>query len=188
MPDEPPVTDRELASLLDEAHGEQAAAQRSRRRWLRQQAQADARLTGVLLNASEARHVTTIRTTNGEAYTGTVLAVGQDFCAVGTGRATTYVRLAAASVVLPDAAVVAAGAADHRAGPLDTTFSEALAERATQRPAVAVEFQGPAPTVRGILAAVGFDVATLETEGRAGVAYVSLGSVAAVSFLASGYR
>lgn len=184
--DKRPVTDQDLTSLLDDARSDDAAAQRSRRRWLLQQAQSDARLSGLLLQAFEHGQTVTVNTTTGTSHTGRVAHVGPDFCALRTAAATTLVRLEAVATLVPGAGVDPPAAADHRAPPaVGPNFIESLAEQAADRPPVTLELRGQTHPVRGTLVGVGTDVATVELSGR-GVVYVSLPSVAAVSFLGPG--
>ena len=185
MNNDPPVTDRDLASLLDDARGAEAATQRTRQRWLRQQAQGDARLCGVLLHATEHGHDVAIATVAGGSHSGTLAGVGPDFCTLHAASRTTLITLAAVATVVPGAGVAALPATDHREPPEGTNFAEALAERAEDRPVVLMEVAGRGEPLRGVLVAVGTDVASVETDGR-GIVYVSLASLAAVSFLASG--
>lgn len=160
MPDERPVTDHDLASLLDEARGAEAAAQRSRQRWLRQQTQSDARLSGLLLGAAERSASVSIRTTAGRTYAGKVAGVGSDFCTIRAAAVTSLVRLDALGSILPGSDADAGPATDPREPPSGTNFVEILAERAADRPVALVEVRGHDEVLRGALVAVGADVAT----------------------------
>lgn len=180
-------TDADLTRLVDDARGDDAVRQRSRQRWLQQQALEEARLSGVLLAAAEERQSVVLRATSGRSHIGLVAAVGKDFCVIVTASGTqTFVRLSAVVLVQPDAALQPVPAADARHAPLDLTLHEALAGRAPERPDVAVVSLGQPDAVVGRLVAVGTDVATLEIDERRRVAYLSLPSVTEVAFLASG--
>ena len=181
-----PPTDADLAALLDDERAQQAARDRAARRWLQQQALEEAQLSGVLLGAAEHHHVLTLQTTSGRTHTGTVTAVGSDFCGIRTADAEVYVRLSAIAVLQPDRAIEALPAGDDRRGPLGLTFNESLAGRAPDRPDVALVCAGQPRSIPGRLLAVGTDVASLEVDDRRTIAYVSLASVTEVSLRASG--
>ena len=174
--DEP--TDADFADLLDDARSASAASSRTSRRWLRQQALEEARLTGVLLGAAEHGDTLTIRTTSGRTHTGAVQVVGGDFCALraGTGDVV-YIRTDAITVVQPDRGIAAVPASDGRAGAVSRTLVEELADRAGEQPDVSIVSTGQRDAVPGRLLAVGVDVATLEVDQKRGLAYVALASV-----------
>lgn len=180
-------SDADLAALLDEARSTAAARSRSSRRWLRQQALAEARLSGVLLSAAEQHATVTIRTTSGRTHTGPVDTVGADFCAVRTSADTVvYIRASAITLVQPDRGLSAPPAADERSAAVGTTLDEALAADAPEQPDVSFVCQGQRDAVPGRLLAVGADVASVEVDQRRSVAYVALSSVTEVSRRPSG--
>ena len=181
-----PPTDADLAALLDEERAQQAARDRSARRWLQQQAFEEAQLSGVLLSAAEQHAVVTLRTSAGRSYTGLVTAVGADFCGLRTADADVYVRLAAVTLIQPDRSLETLPAGDDRRGTLDLTFNEFLAGHAPERPDVALVCAGQPQSIPGRLLAVGIDVASLEVDDRRAIAYVALASVTEASLRASG--
>jgi hypothetical protein len=179
-------SDAELTHLLDEARGDAAARERTRRRWLHQQALEGARLDGLLHAAAEQHQVVTLRLQSGRAHTGTIEQLGVDFCVMATTAGRALVRLEAIAVVVPDPSLSAVPAADSRAASAHQNFAEALADHAEDRPRVILGLFGGTESVRGALVAVGADVATVEINERGSLAYVSLSSVADASFLVSG--
>ena len=186
MTDSTGPSDADLTRLLDETRGDDAAADRSRQRWLRQQALSDARLDGVLQASAEQHQNVTLRLVSGGAYTGTVDQLGEDFCTVTTATGHALVRLGAIVVVLPDPSLAVVAPTGGRVARAHLNFVEALGEYAEDRPAVVLGLLGQAEKARGTLLAVGADVATLEINERGSLAYVSLGSVTDASFLLSG--
>ena len=177
--------DDELVSLLDESRANEAALERSRRRWLRQQEHDTATLAGVLVDAAEQHTRLTVTTTSGRAHTGDVALLGGDFCALGIGDGTLiYVPLRAVATVSPDMSVRAVPAAGARTPARDTTFAEAVADAAGERPPATVVSQ-PSTIVSGTLVGVGADVATIEGERRR-MTYVALSSVTEISLRTSG--
>lgn len=193
MPDDedpvpaPGASAQDLVDLLDESRSREAVRSRSRERSLRQQASESAALVGLLLGAAEQSLRLTVRCTSGRAYQGTVVTVGEDFCAVVSDAAVeTYIALGAVTTIRPERAVRPADAADDRPPPLDIRLAEVLADEALERPRVALVAAGDPEPVVGTLRTVGTDVATIELDGRRDVVYVRLPSVTEVSFLASG--
>jgi len=178
---------RELVDLLDESRSREAARSRSRERSLRQQATESAGLAGLLLSAAEQSLRLTVRCTSGRAYQGTVVTVGEDFCAVVSDAAVeTYIAFTAITAIRPERAVGPGEAADDRPPPLGIRLGEVLSQEAPDRPRVALVAAGDPEPVVGTLRTVGVDVATIELEGRRDIVYVRLPSVTEVSFLASG--
>jgi hypothetical protein len=186
MTDPTGPSDADLTRLLDETRGDDAARDRSRRRWLQQQALSDARVDDVLAAAAEQHQNVTLRLQSGAASTGTVDRLGEDFCTLATATGHALVRLDAIAVVLPDPSLAAVPPSGGRVARAHLNFVEALGEHAEDRPTVALGVLGAAERVRGTLLAVGADVATLELGERASLAYVSLSAVTDASFLASG--
>lgn len=182
-----PPTDADLAGLLDEERGAQAARSRSTQRWMRQQALEEARLGGVLLSAAEQQEVVTVRTTSGRSYTGTVADVGADYVAVvSTGGLLVYVVLVAITFLQSDRTLTSLPATDGRVGERSATLHDVLADQAAERPVVAFVCAGQAESVPGKLLAVGVDLATIEVDERRRVGYVALSSVTEVSLRPSG--
>ena len=180
-------TDAELAALLDEARGSEAVRSRTSRRWLEQQALEEARLSGVLLAASEQGGTITVRTVSGRTHTGRVTAVASDFCTLHTATGTDVsIRLGALTLIQPDRGMQPVRAADSRTAPTRTTLTQMLSASAPESPDVTFVCAGHPDAVPGRLVAVGVDVATLQTDDRRGLAYVALASVTEVWLRGSG--
>ena len=188
----------DLERWAADARAREAAEARVRERWLRTQAEEDARLSQVLAGLAERRAEAVVTTTAGRAVPGRVTGLGQDFVAVqGQGR-TTLVPLHALAWVRP----VAGGQRKRPEvglGPdpvgfddgddLELSASAALVDvlnhAAAHRPRVSLAAQGA--VLAGELRAVGFDVVVVETAGEPpGLAYVRLQSLSEISLLASG--
>jgi hypothetical protein len=185
-----------------DARAGEAAGARVRERWLRAQAEEGASLAGLLLALAERREVVLLITTAALAHRGAVTGVGEDFVAleVPAGTTTLVALAAVASVRAVEGArrfstpATGHGRADDDAGggggrggggpSLGVHLGDVLAQAAGQRPRISV--QAGTTSVVGDLRAVGADVLTLRADGAAGLVYVSLASLSAVSFLASG--
>lgn len=188
MDDDQEPADEALLGLLDQTRADQAAAERSRERSLRQQAEESARFSGLSLGLAERGAPVTVRTTSGRVHRGELLAVGHDFAGLRALDGTeTDLLIAALSAVRADAALRPVEAADARTPALDLRMAELLAQEAADRPRVAVMLAGDPEPVVGRLRGVGEDVVTVESDGRRGdFTYARLGSITEVSFLASG--
>jgi hypothetical protein len=179
--------DRELTELVDETRLAQAGAERSRERWLRQQAAEEARLSGLLLDAAERGTVLTVRTRAGRVHRGRVLTVGRDFCGLeATGGDELLVRFEAIVVMRPDPSTRATVPQDRRVAPLDLSLAELLVQLAPDQPQVALVLDGDREGISGRLLAVGVDVVTVATAPRTTLVYVTLSSVLEASLRASG--
>ena len=182
-----PPSDADLAALLDEERGVDAARSRSAERWIRQQALEEARLSGVLLSAVEQQETVTVRTTSGRSYTGAVDRLGADFVALSAGGGLlAYIALAAVTVVQSDRSLAPVPAGDGRDVVRTTTLQHVLAEYAGDRADVAFICAGQPESIPGQLVAVGVDVATITLDDRRRVGYVALSSVTEFLLRASG--
>jgi len=178
--------DDQITAHVDELLADQAARERTRQRWLQQQALESAQLSGVLLAMAESAATVTLLTVAGHQHQGTLTDVTADHCRIITVQGSVVLlRLSAVSVVTPDRSLRAAAAADDRPAPAGPRFAEALSDRAGERPEVTVRTVGRPDPVVGRLLAVGSDVMTLQVDERRRLAYVSLASVTDVSFLAA---
>ncbi|MCA1691102.1 MAG: hypothetical protein LC733_02475 [Actinobacteria bacterium] len=200
MAEEDPGAFDGLERWAAEARAREAAEARVRERWLRTQAEEDARLAEVLAGLAERGAEVVLTITGGRQVQGRLTALGRDFVAVaGTGR-TTLVPLSALAWVRPVPSSdrrkrppVAVGPDPPFGAELDEVTTEAggaalvdvLARWSAERPRVAL-FAGNA-ALTGELRAVGVDVLVVETEGEPSVlAYVRAHSLSEVSLLASG--
>lgn len=185
MSDGDSPTDVELALLLSSQRRVEAAQQRSRQRWLRQQALEEAQLSGVLLGLAEQHVEICLRTSAGTSHAGAVAFVGADFVRLATTGGAVLVSTASIAVVVPDAAVRALPAGDARPAPRCTTLHQALTDEAAAHPDVVITV-APGASISGRLVAAGRDVATVEVGVQRALCYVSLPSVADVCLRASG--
>lgn len=181
----PPTSDlaSDFTRLLGDERAADAAKGRIRERHLRESAAADATFLGTALDLAEQGATVTVTTTTGRTVSGTIALVATD-------------TLVVASTYLPIRAVVAirrlpgtrSGPADgDRSAPRTSSFAVLVGELALMRPRVAVAVLGEPALLAGELRAAGTDVITLRLDGEPPVvAYVSLGSVSALTVLASG--
>ena len=162
-----------------EARAEDAALQRTRERWLRQQAEEGASLLGVLCDLAERGAAVVVRTRSGRQHRGAVVAVGEDFVAVGPPSAQsgggTLVALAAISSVRTPG-----GSATVGDRPVRTRLrlAEVLAGLAAERErALIVPLDGE-DAVAGSVRSVGVDVVVVRLDGpEPATAYVPVAAV-----------
>jgi hypothetical protein len=163
-----------------EARADEAARVRTRERWLRQAAEEDATIAGVLADLGERRETVALRTRAGRAHQGSVRVVGSDFVALRTGTGDVLLAMAAVGVVRTAPGV--APAAGDRAMLADLSLGEVLAGLAADRERILVVTLDGADAVAGTLRSVGADVVVLRTEGdRPVTAYVRLATIGEVS-------
>jgi hypothetical protein len=179
------AVDRLLADLAAWQAGqrtEDAARARSRERSLRLQAEEDATLAGLLLDAAERAEPVVVMTQGGRTHRGLVVNVGADFVAVRgvSGGRLAFVALAAVG------AVRAGGPTATGARPPGATrLVDVLARLVDDHPRVQIVTAGE--VLNGDLVAVGHDVATLRLDNaEPPLAYVALASVSEVSLPESG--
>ncbi|MDP9388949.1 MAG: hypothetical protein M3Q48_13805, partial [Actinomycetota bacterium] len=93
----------DLARWTADARSQDAARARSRERWLRQQAEEDARFAGVVLDLAESATAVVVRTTSGRTRQGRIAAVARDFCVLRSdGGTATLLAFAAVAAVRPE--------------------------------------------------------------------------------------
>ena len=193
MPDEPDDLDG-LERWAAEARARDAADARTRERWLRTQAEEDARLRQVLQGLAERATTVTAATSSGRHLTGRLLRVGDDFvllespggrlnlialAALGWCRAVRGERRRPEPAVGPDPAL------DPGLDASAAALVDVLAHAAERRPRLLVHAGSAALT--GELRSVGVDLLVLETaEDPPALVYVRLPSVSDISFLDSG--
>lgn len=166
-----------LTRYLADQQVEAAASARARERWLRQAADEDATLAGILVDLAERADVVVIRTVAGRTHRGRVRAVGEDFTALATGAGDVLVRHDAVVSVRPDGAPVHGA---DRARALAMGLAEALAVVAGERPRVLVV--GPDGTATaGELRTVGRDVVVLHQAEGQGAVYLPVAAAAEVT-------
>lgn len=177
--DAPPPGDLvgDLTRWLAEQRADAAAAARTRERWLRQAAEEDTLLAGVLLDLSERGATVVVHGVSGRTHRGQVRGVGEDFVAVRTAQADVLLRHDAVVAIRADGVPV--GGSD-RAHALDLGLAEAVAALAGERPRVLV-VTTDGTGMAGELRSAGRDLLTLRLDDGAGTVYVPLASLAEVA-------
>jgi hypothetical protein len=179
----------DLAARLErwaaEARVEDAARQRTRERWLRQQAEEGASLAGVLCDLAERGTPVAVRTRFGRQHRGSVQAVGNDFVAVATAAASgpvgttgpvAVVALDAVSSVRPQPA--SAPPTGDRATRTDLRLAEVLAGLAAERERVLIVALDGEEAITGSLRSVGRDLVVVRLDGpEPGSAYVPIAAI-----------
>jgi hypothetical protein len=174
----------DLARWTGEDRADEAARSRMRERWLRRQAEEDARFAGVLLDLSEAGAGVAVRTAGGRTVHGHIVAVARDFCVVRHAGMATFLSFAAVATVRPEPGFRAGDAASGRAAPVAASLGEVLAGLAGDRPRVRIVLEGGGEAVAGELRSVGADVVTLRLDGAAdSPVYLPLATVRELTLL-----
>jgi hypothetical protein len=175
----------DLERELDAWRAEEAAAARTRERWLRQQATEQARMALVLADACAGALRVRLHTAAGGTHAGVVLTAGVDVAVVAGDRGEVVVALAAVTAV-EVAARTALGGGREPDADVDgrgAYLLDELAARCGDEPKVEVRVTGGERLV-GVLRSVGVDVVALGRQGNE--CYVPLWSVSEVAFLGSG--
>lgn len=175
----------DLARWTADVRAEDAARCRMRERWLRQQAEEDARFAGLVLDLSEAGAGMALRLTSGRTLRGHVATVARDFCVLRhDGGTATLLAFTAIATVRPEPGYRAARAASERTAPVDAGLADVLVGLAGERPRVRLVVDGGSEALAGELRSVGADVVTMRLDGeRGGTVYVRLGSVREVTLI-----
>jgi hypothetical protein len=180
-PDRPDHLAADLARLVSEARSADAVRARARERSLRQQATADATVTGLLLDLAEEQAELTICTAAGRIHQGRVTAVGRDFAVVQTAAGDACVVLQSVATVRRSPRHWIPDTTGDRPAPRAVSLAAHLAGIAPLRPRVAIVTSGELNAVVGELRSVGQDVATVVLDGDPPTSvYVALGSVSEV--------
>lgn len=178
----------DIERWVADARAEEAAGERVRERWLRQQAEEEATFAGVLVDLAERQAVVTVTGVSGRRHQGRVAAVGADFVALraDSGRLTLLALASVARVRLaPLDRRVSGSPRQGNEGSSEVTLAEVLAQAVAHRPRLSVHFG--ADHLLGELRAVGADVVSISVDGQsAGLTYARLASVSEISFLDSG--
>lgn len=154
-----------LRRLVEDEWARAAAAERGRTRRLREQAAEEGTLAGTLLDAAESRVPVQVRTVGARLHQGTVLGIGEDFCALRMpdGR-WLYVALHGITSVRVDGGA-RLGDAGTRSEVADRTLAEVLAHLAPERPRAILWLGSDRDPVIGELRSVGHDIATIGLDG-----------------------
>ena len=169
-----------LDRWVSDARTDQAAAARTRERWLKQAAEESATFSGVLLDLAERGAAVVVGVRGERRHRGVIAAVAADFCVLRTpsGRDVLLAFAGVASVRIDAAGRAPTG---DRAVHVELGFAEALAALAAERPRVLIVTTG-AEGVAGDLRAVGLDVVTVRLDGdRAANAYVPIPAIIEVT-------
>lgn len=168
-----------LDRWVAEARVDEAAVQRSRERWLREVADQEATLSGMLTDLAERRAGVTIDA-GGRRHHGVIDAIGVDFVAVRVASGPDVLLASSAIQVLRTAPEVAAAAGD-RMVTTDLRLADVLAELAADRERVRL-LTSAGQAVAGVLRSVGRDVVVLRTDtAPPGTAYVPRGAIVEVT-------
>ena len=178
----------DIERWVADARAEEAAGERVRERWLRQQAEEAGTFAGVLVDLAEGVATVAVTVTSGRRHLGRIVAVGADFVAL-RGENGRLVLLALAAVArvrpAPPGRRVAGEAREVTGAPPDVTLADVLAQAVDGRPRLSVHLAGD--SLVGELRAVGADVLSVSVDGQtSGLAYARLASVSEISFLDSG--
>jgi hypothetical protein len=186
-PVEPPRVDLDgpdlvarLSAWVASSAADEAAAARSRERWLRTAAEESATFAGVLVDLAERGAPVLVAGRAGRRHRGVVRAVGDGFLVLVLADGS-HVLLATAGVAWVRAEHRADAATGDRAVDLPMGLADALAALAEDRPRVLVVTTADDDGLAGELRAAGVDVLTLELDGPdRPPAYVPLATVAEV--------
>jgi hypothetical protein len=173
----------QLELWVAEARAEDAVRRRVAERWLRQQAEENGTLVGVLVDLGERRAPVALHTRSGRVHRGQVTLVGADFTGLTVaGAGEVLVAFAAVSSVRtgPGEALVSG----DRNIVTRRTLSEMVVNLAAERErAMLVPVDGTEP-VCGTVRVVGQDVVTVQLDGdrpaRSAVAYLPLPAIGEV--------
>jgi hypothetical protein len=178
----PDLTAR-LERWVADARSEDAAAARTRERWLRLQADESATFVGVLVDLAERGTPVVILGRAGRRHGGSIAAVAADFCALRTGGGRD-VLLAYTGIgsVRPDSR--SPGPIGDRVVQAEIGLAEMLSVLAADRPRVLIITTPDADGVAGELRSVGRDVVTVRLDGEPrAAAYVAISAIAEVSLV-----
>ena len=172
----------DLAARLErwvaDARTADAAAARSRERWLRLQADESATFAGVLVDLAERGTPVVVQGRAGRRHQGSISAVALDFCALRTnGERDVLLAFAGIGSVRPDSR--RPSPVGDRVVRADIGMAEMLSVLAADRPRVLIVTTADATGIAGELRSVGRDVATVRLDGdpRA-AAYVAISAIA----------
>jgi hypothetical protein len=172
-----------LARWAAEALVDDAARRRSRERWLRQQAEEETSLRGLLVDLAERGRSVAVHVRGGRQHRGTVRAVGTDFVALAIVAADVIVALAAVTSVRTRPGEVPP--LGHRPVTTSLRLAEVLAGLAAERERALVTMSGAGydagDAVAGEVWSVGYDVVVVRTSSQPpATAYVPLDAVGEV--------
>lgn len=166
--------DTDLRALLDLQRATDAAAQRRREHWLRQQSAEEGTFAGVLLDLGEREQLLALTTVTGRVLRGVIRTIGGDFVGLrspaGEGA---LVPLKAIASISPEPG--SGPTVGDRVVQVDASLSTVLGNLAAERPWVSLHtLAGMA--LAGELRAVGQDLLVLRC-GADGTTYVPMSTV-----------
>jgi hypothetical protein len=164
-----------------EARVDDAARQRTRERWLRQQAEEGGTLAGVLCDLGERGTAVAVRTRAGRQHQGRIRAVGDDFVAVSPDPDRSGPAFVALDAVSSVRVTPGPGSAPTGDRPVRTglRLSEVLAGLAAERERALIVALDGEDAVAGSLRSVGRDVVVVRLHGpEPATAYVPIAAVA----------
>ena len=167
--------------LLDEARAAGLAGERSRARWLQQQAIESATLIGTLVDLAESSVGVALAVVGGRRHDGRIVAIGSDVLALADRDAIVLVRFGAVAAVRPVPGAAVGAATGDRPAALDVGLAEVLGRIAPERPEVALALAN-GDAITGELIAAGVDVLTVRVAPGDGIVYCSTTSLSSVRF------
>ena len=169
-----------LDRWVAEARVDEAALGRSRERWLREVAEQEATLTGVLADLAERHTPVAISTSGGRRHHGTIRVIGADFVALGLASGADLLLAASAIGVVRTAPAIEATMGDRMVA-TELRLADVLAELAADRERVLLVTHN-GDVVAGQLRSVGQDVAVVRTDAeRRATAYLPLAAIIEVT-------
>lgn len=170
-----------LDRWVADARVDAAALARARERWLREVAEQEATVPGVLADLAERRTAVAIRTSAGRRHLGVVEVIGADFVALRPSAGPDVLLAVRGLGVIRTAPTVDAALGD-RVVATDLRLGDVLTELAADRERVLVVTLTGDDAVSGRLRSVGQDVVVLRTEAdQPGTAYVPLAAIGEVT-------
>jgi hypothetical protein len=172
-----------LAARIDrwaaDARVDEAARRRARERWLRQQAEEEGSLAGVLADVAEGGMPVAVHVRGGRRHRGEVRTLGSDFVALRSGDGDVIVALDAVTSVRTSPGE--ASTIGDRSMATSLRLVDVLAGLAAERAAVSLVMAGGDDVVAGVLRSVGKDVVRVRVAGApAATAYVPVGAIVEV--------
>jgi hypothetical protein len=172
-----------LATRMDrwaaDARVDEAARVRTRERWLRQQAEQEGSLAGVLADLAERGVPVAVHVRGGRRHQGEIRALGSDFLALGSVDAEVIIALTAVTSVRTHPGEVAT--IGDRSISTSLGLADVLAGLAADRATVVLVLAGGDDSVAGALRSVGQDVVGVRVvRGPAVTAYVPLAAIVEV--------
>ncbi len=172
-----------LHRWASEARTDEAVSSRTRERWLREVADQEASLVGVLTDFAERRVAVTVATETGRSHHGQVRLVGVDFVALSMPNGSDVV-LALGAVSSVRAAPARDGASGDRPVSSDLVLDDILAGLVEERAEVRVVTAGGHEALAGRVRSVGRDVVVLRTDGdRPGSVYVPVAALVEITIV-----